>query len=105
VARHHGLKVPSQAVLGRRTDSLSAELRAKPQVDANKTITTVVYRVLNGKAVATPVTVGPSDETHTLIKSGLSAGDAVIVGPYKDLESLTDGQAVKSESATTKPAS
>jgi HlyD family secretion protein len=102
VNRHHGLRVQSQAVLGRPTDSLPTEVRAKPEVEAGKSITTVVYRMVSGKAVATPVTVGPSDETHTLIKSGLKDGDAVIVGPYKLLESLTDGQAVKPEAATTK---
>ncbi len=70
----------------------------------SKATTTVVYRFMDGKAVCTPVTVGPSDATHTIIKSGLNAGDRVIVGPYKELEGLTDGQAVKPEAgaATTR---
>ena len=33
-----------------------------------------------GKAIATPVVVGPSDETRTLIKSGLNEGDEIIIG-------------------------
>ena len=97
VHRHRGLKLPSQAVLGRSTESLPPGVRHDPAVDAGKSITTVVYRLQNGKAVCTPVVVGPSDETHTLIKSGLSAGEAVIVGPYKELEGLADGQVVKAE--------
>jgi HlyD family secretion protein len=101
---HHGVRVPSQSVLGRPTDGLSADARSKPEVDPSKSIATVVYRYLDGKAVATPVKVGPSDETHTLILSGLKEGDPVIVGPYKILETLADGQQLQKEAPpTTRP--
>lgn len=105
VHRHHGIRVPSQAVLGRPTDSLPPAVRQRPEVDPAKSVTSVVYLLVNGKAVATPVTVGPSDETRTLIKSGLKAGDPVIVGPYKVLETLADGQVVTAEASTAKPSS
>jgi HlyD family secretion protein len=106
---HQGIRVPSQSVLGRPLDSLSADARTKPEVDSTKSIATVVYRYLDGKAVATPVKVGPSDETHTLILSGLKDGEPVIVGPYKILETLADGQQLPKETApstrpTTQPA-
>ena len=42
-------------------------------------------------------TVGPSDDTHTMIKSGIKPGESIIVGPFKSLESLQNGQAVKSD--------
>ena len=93
--KHQGIKVPSQAVLGRPIESLTPEQRSKPEVDQSKAIATVVYRLIDGKAVATPVKVGPSDETHTLILSGLNPGDPVISGPFKVLETLAEGQAVK----------
>ena len=103
--RHDGvLTVPSQAVLGRPVDDLPADVRTRPEVSPNKTIATVVYRIVNNKATVTPVTVGPSDLTDTEIRSGLKDGDQVIVGPYKALETLANGQAVKIEAATTKPA-
>jgi HlyD family secretion protein len=99
------LKVPSQAVLGRAPDSLPTEARSKPEVDASKATVPVVFKYVNGEAVVTPVAIGASDLTHTVIKSGLNAGDVIIVGPYKALESLAQGQKVKSEKdATTKPA-
>ena len=81
-------------------------MRSKPEVDPNKTIATVVYRVENGKAVVTPVKVGPSDINNTIILSGLKAGDQVITGPYKALETMAEGMAVKVETvaATTQPA-
>ncbi|MDB5319468.1 MAG: hypothetical protein JWN40_1099 [Phycisphaerales bacterium] len=99
------LKVPSQAVLGRAPDSLPTEARSKPEVDPAKATVPVVFRYVNGEAVVTPVAIGASDLTHTVIKSGLNSGDVIIVGPYKALESLAQGQKVKSEKdVTTKPA-
>jgi HlyD family secretion protein len=99
------LRVPSQAVVGRPFDQLPDDLRKSPEIEKGKSIATVVFRLIDGKAVATPVTVGPSDDSQTVIKSGLKEGDPVIVGPYKVLESLQHGQAVKSEkTATTQPA-
>lgn len=103
-ARHeHVLIVPSQAVMGRPVDSLPQEIQKSPDIGHDKTIATVVFRLIDGKAVATPVTVGPSDDTHTMIKSGLKAGEPIIVGPFKALEALQQGQAVKSGSTTTAP--
>ena len=104
VHRHYGIRVPSQAVLGRPTESLPPRVRSAPEVDASKAVASVVYRLVDGKAAATPVIVGASDETHTLIKQGLKEGDSVIVGPYKVLETLADGQVVKAEAGATKAA-
>lgn len=95
------VRVPSQSVVGRPFDQLPDELRKSPEIEKGKSIATVVFRVVDGKAVATPVTIGASDDTETIIKSGLKAGDPVIVGPYKTLESLQHGQAVKSETPAT----
>ena len=91
-------------MLGRPVDSLPDNVRDKPEVEKNKTTTPVVYRNVNGKAVVTPVTVGPSDETHTLILSGLKEGDPVIVGPFKVLDSLQHDQKIKAEAKTDAPA-
>jgi HlyD family secretion protein len=91
------VKVPSQAVLGRSPDSLTTESRSKPEVDISKATVPVVYRYIDGKAVETPVSIGASDLTHTVVKAGLNAGDPVIVGPYKALESLAQGKKVKTD--------
>jgi HlyD family secretion protein len=102
--RHTGiLKVPSQAVQGRPYDDIPQDLRTRPEVDKDKSLIFVVFRMLNGKAVLTPVSVGASDITHTIIESGLSEGDQVVVGPYKVLDALKHDQAVKDEAATTQP--
>lgn len=91
----HVAKVPSQAVLDRRTEELPPELRTNhPLVDPDKAFARVVYRVIDGKTVATPVKIGASDLTHTIVTEGLSTGDRVVTGPYRILVTLKHDQAV-----------
>ncbi len=97
-AHENVLRVPTQAVLGRDIDALPLEIRDKnPLVDTSKTFATVVYRFKDGKALATPVKIGQSDLSHTIILEGLTDGDRVIVGPFKVLDGLRHDQAVKDE--------
>ena len=92
------LKIPMQAVLGREVNSLPLEIREKcPEVDAEKTFATVVYRYIDGKAVVTPVKIGQSDLTHTTIESGVTEADKIVVGPYKVLESIQHDQKILDE--------
>ncbi len=92
------LKIPSQAVLARKAEELPLEVRTNnPNVDLSKTDATVVYRYLKGKATVTPVKIGPSDATHTVILSGIGESDKIIVGPYKVLEKLAHDQSVRDE--------
>ena len=92
------IKAPSQAVLAREVDALPPEIRDNcPQVDKNKTHATVVYRFIDGKAVVTPVKIGPSDLTHTIITSGISEQDRIVVGPYKVLDGLKHDQHLRDE--------
>jgi HlyD family secretion protein len=92
------INVPSQAVLGRAVDSLPLKIRENnPNVDKEKTFTPVVYRYIDQKAVVTPVKIGPSNLTHTLILSGIEEGEKIIVGPYKELESLSHDKKVRDE--------
>ena len=99
VQSHHAvMKLPSQAVLERTAEELPVDIRTdNALVSKDKTFATVVYRLIDGKAVITPVSIGASDETHTQITGGLTAKDAVIVGPYKVLEALKHGAQVKDE--------
>ena len=92
------LKLPSQAVLGKEVDLLPLEIREGSElVDPNKTYATVVFRYIDGKAVITPVKIGNSDLTHTIIEAGIREEDNVIVGPYNVLEKLTHDQTVLDE--------
>jgi HlyD family secretion protein len=92
------IKVPSQAILAREVDSLPVEVREKSaELDKGKRFATVVYRFIDGKAVATPVRAGQSDLTHTIILAGLKEEDKVVVGPYKALDNLKNDQKLKDE--------
>lgn len=102
--RHENvLKVPSQAVLGRAVDDLPLAVRDLPEVDKTRSLVTVVYRFVDGKAVVTPVKIGASDITHTVIESGLKEDDVIVAGPYKVLDGLKNDQKIRDESTTTKP--
>lgn len=92
------LAVPSQAVMTRDIDSLPLDIRDNsPYVDKSKTFATVVFRYGDGKAVITPVKIGESNLTHTILAAGVEKGDKIIVGPYKELEKLKHDQIVKDE--------
>ncbi|MCA9304403.1 MAG: efflux RND transporter periplasmic adaptor subunit [Phycisphaerales bacterium] len=92
--------VPSQAVVDRRVEELPKEImEGNELVDIEKTFARVVYRVIDGKTVVTPVQVGASDLTNTVITAGLSNGDTVVVGPYRALVTLAHDQAVRDEEA------
>ena len=92
------LKIPTQAVLGIETDSLPLEIRENsPYVNKDKTFATVVYRYIDGKAVVTPVKIGESDLTHTIIESGVTEEDKIVVGPYKVLDSIKHGMKIQDE--------
>lgn len=93
--------VPSQAVVDRRVEELPKEIKEGNElVDIEKTFTRVVYRVVDGKTVVTPVRVGASDLTTTVITDGLSDGDTLVVGPYRVLVTLGHDQAVRDEEAS-----
>ncbi len=88
--------IPSQAVVDRRIDEMDVDVvRASPHADSKRTFARVVYRFVDGKAIATPVSVGSSDLTRTVIVGGLSAGDEIIVGPYRALTELRHDAGVR----------
>jgi HlyD family secretion protein len=92
------LNLPSQAVLGLAIDDLPLKIRENsPEVDTAKTYATVVYRYIDGKAVVTPVKIGQSNLTHTIIESGITKEDKIVVGPYKVLESIKNDQMIQDE--------
>lgn len=89
IAMHEGLKVESQSIVERILEDLPEELvRDHPLIDRTRRTVSAVYLMVGGKSVFTPVKPGPSDLTHTIVDKGLTAGDRVIIGPYKVLEDI-----------------
>ncbi|MFT3687253.1 MAG: efflux RND transporter periplasmic adaptor subunit [Phycisphaerales bacterium] len=91
------LRVPSQAVQDRKLDDLPKEIREKAMVETGKTVARVVFVVEDGKVKVTPVKAGASDLTGTMIEKGLTEGQKLVVGPYRALTELKDGEAVVEE--------
>lgn len=103
IATHTGLAVPSQAVLDRNVDDMPSEVtQDNPLVDRQRRTTSVLFRVVDGKAVMTPVKTGPSNLTSTMIVSGIKAGDAIITGPYKVLDKVKHSDPVVDEAKDAK---
>lgn len=99
------IKVPSQAVMDKRLDDIPDDvLAASPYIDRDKIFARVVYRVVDGKTVMTPVTIGSSDLTHTVVLAGLSEGDEIVTGPFRTLMDIKHDQAVRRAGATTEGA-
>jgi HlyD family secretion protein len=99
VDRSSGLLVPSQALLERKFDDLPTELTTHPLVDQARRKATVVFCMVDGKAVLRPVRTGASNLADTMIVEGLSEGDVVVTGPYRVLERLKDGDKIREETA------
>ncbi|MFZ4465950.1 MAG: efflux RND transporter periplasmic adaptor subunit [Phycisphaerales bacterium] len=97
IARHAGLALPSQAIVERKVEDLPESVRKSPLIAAGIPNASIVYRVVDGKAVATPVITGASNLTDTVIVDGLKEGEMVVTGPYKALETLKDGDAVRKD--------
>jgi HlyD family secretion protein len=93
------LAVPSQAVVERKVDELPEEIAKNPLVKPGQAMCNVVFRVIDGKAVATPVLTGASNLTDTVILDGLSEGETIVTGPYKSIERLKDGDRVTKDTS------
>lgn len=99
VARNQGLLVPSQSLMERKIDDLPPTLVDHPLVDKVRKKATVVFRMVDGRTVVTPVRTGASNLADTMILEGVSEGDVVVTGPYRVLERLKDGEPIREETA------
>jgi HlyD family secretion protein len=63
-----------------------------------------VFTFVDGRAVFTPVTVGIAGERYFEVRSGLSAGDRVITGPFSSVRGLADGGDVRIAQTTSSSA-
>jgi HlyD family secretion protein len=91
----NALAIPVQAVVRRTLDEDGDEVRgtAAKALDEQD----VVYVIAGGDASVRPVTTGVADVIWVEITDGLSDGEEVIVGPYRTLKKLKDGDPVHVE--------
>ena len=89
------LTVPVQAVVKRRLDEEGEEVRGSDAKSYDEV--DVVYLIEDDKAAVHKVVVGVSDVLHVEITDGLAVGDEVMIGPYRTLKKMKQGDAVKVE--------
>ncbi len=97
IKEHRGMLVPTQAIVERKRDDLPTALAESPIFEGSQRVVAIVFREEDGVAVATPVRLGSSSLTETIVEMGLSAGQSVVVGPYKTLEQLKGGEKLRKE--------
>ncbi len=92
-----------QAALAAETAQARADAPAKPGLREGEKKTggtldkrrEIVFKLVDGKAVLTPVRTGISDETGVIVLEGLAQGDTVVTGPYRAVKGLKDGDAIR----------
>ncbi len=56
-----------------------------------------VFVVVDGKVTFTPVEIGITGQEHFEILSGVSEGDTIVAGPYRQIRQLSTGDAVRAQ--------
>jgi HlyD family secretion protein len=91
--------IPVQAVVKRRLDAEGKEVKGTKAKGIDEV--DVVYLMEDGKASLRKVTTGVSDVLYVEISDGLAVGDEVVIGPYRTLKSMKQGDAIKVEEKKT----
>jgi HlyD family secretion protein len=95
------MTVPLQAIVPREAKDQPAEPIAGG-APKKKEVEGVFLFSKDGRGHFTPITTGIKGDQEIEVKSGLNDGDEIIIGPYKTLRTLKDGDQVKREAAPPK---
>jgi len=97
------LTAPLQSIVPREApkDQQPAEQPANGS-SKKKEVEGVFVFTKDGRGHFTPITTGIKGDQEIEIKSGLNEGDEIIIGPYKTLRTLKDGDQVKREAGPAK---
>ena len=94
------LRVPMQSVTVREKEKLvkKSDIEDKPEESDNKKdkeMVEVVFVKDGAEAIAKPVKLGISDDSHYAILAGLNEGDEVVTGPFKAIsKTLNSGDRI-----------
>lgn len=100
------LVLPLQAVVQRELKELPEALRQSLQAQGKRPedVVDVVFVVLDGQARARALQGGVRDADEVEVLGGVSAEEQVVIGPFRVLEKLQDGDAVRPEEPQPPPA-
>ena len=79
------------------------DARAADEEDGEDEEEEGVFVVRDGEAHFVPVAVGIAGQEYFEVLSGLSEGDTVVSGPYQRVRELSDGEEVRTDSASVEP--
>ena len=96
------MTVPLQAIVPREAKDQPAEQQPGAGAPKKKEVEGVFLFSKDGRGHFTPITTGIKGDQEIEVKSGLNDGDEIIIGPYKTLRTLKDGDPVKREVAPPK---
>lgn len=95
------MTVPLQAIVPREAKDQPVE-QPGSGTPKKKEVEGVFLFSKDGRGHFTPITTGIKGDQEIEVKSGLNDGDEIIIGPYKTLRTLKDGDQVKREAAPPK---
>ncbi len=107
--RENVIAIPLQALVERDPDQIKSGPGASPtpaaaqnQNPKDKKPVKGVFVIKDNKTVFTPVETGITGDNDIEIKSGLSEGQEIVTGPYRQLRTLKNDQAIKREDKNKK---
>ena len=92
-----GMNVKADIITSQESDVVVIPIQAAGKREIEDTTAQTVFVVKENKAHLTKITVGVSSDTETEVISGVDEGDTVIIGPYRVLSTLKDGDPVNFE--------
>jgi HlyD family secretion protein len=102
--RENVIAIPLQALVERDPDQMKTGSGAGPTPATaqspdpkDKKPVKGVFVIQNNKTVFAPVETGITGDSHIEIKSGLNEGQEIVTGPYRQLRTLRNDQAIKRE--------
>lgn len=89
-----GMNVKSEIITNEKEDVLTIPIQASGKRELNDELVETVFVVEKGKAKLKKIVAGVSSDTETEVISGIAENDTIIIGPYRVLSKLKDGQKV-----------
>ena len=89
-----GMNVRAEVTTAKLDSVLVIPVQASGRREVKGKETETVFMVKDGKTTLTPLRTGKTSETLMEVVEGLKLGDEIIIGPYKTLSKLTNGERV-----------
>jgi len=89
-----GMNVKTDIITSEKSSVLTIPIQASGKREIDDELEETVFIVEKGKAKLMRIEPGVSSDAETEIISGIEEGDTVIIGPYRVLSRLKDGQTV-----------